>query len=123
MPSNLAVHAVAALILMGGGRATPAADPPSTTITKLRTGTTQEFGSGTITRRSDGTSSTTRPFGSGSVTHDRDQSGKPLTGVTQKFGKGTITQWSYGTTTQTRPFGSVSITTDKPGPLSLPTKQ
>ncbi len=48
---------------------TLAVEPPNGTINKPRTGTTQAFGSGTITKRSDGSSST-RPFGSGVITSD-----------------------------------------------------
>ena len=95
-----------------------AADAPSSSISKPRTGTTQKFGSGTITNRSDGSKSTTRPFGSGSITTERDKSGKTVTGTTQKFGSGTITNRSDGSKSTTRPFGSGSITTDKPGKSS-----
>jgi len=42
------------------------------------TGQTQKFGSGTITRRSDGSSTTTQPFGSGTI--QRDQPGRNSAG-------------------------------------------
>jgi hypothetical protein len=78
-----------------------------------RSGTTNPFGSGTITHRSDGTSSQTRPFGSGSLTTERGRDGRTVTGHTQKFGSGTITRWSDGTTSETRPFGSGTLTTER----------
>jgi hypothetical protein len=87
--------------------------PPRSTLTQPRTGTTNKFGSGTITNRSDGTRSQTRPFGSGSITAERTKDGRNVTGQTQKFGSGTITRWSNGTTTQTRPFGSGVMTTER----------
>lgn len=42
--------------------------PPRAGMSQSRSGTTNAFGSGTITHRSDGTTSQTRPFGSGSLT-------------------------------------------------------
>jgi len=87
--------------------------PPRAGMTQPRSATTNPFGSGTITHRSDGTSSQTRPFGSGSITTERGRDGKTVTGHTQKFGSGTITRWSDGTTTETRPFGSGSLTTER----------
>ncbi len=50
--------------------------PPSPRIGEAgpHTGTTNRFGSGTLTRRSDGSSSRTQPFGSGSI--QRDQPGR-----------------------------------------------
>ena len=87
--------------------------PPRAGMAQPRSGTTNQFGSGTITNRSDGTSSQTRPFGSGSITTERGRDGKTITGNTQKFGSGTITRWSDGTTTETRPFGSGTITTER----------
>jgi hypothetical protein len=41
--------------------------PPRAGMAAPRTGTTQKFGSGTITHRTDGSSSQTRPCGSGST--------------------------------------------------------
>jgi hypothetical protein len=87
--------------------------PPRAGMVQPRSGTTNSFGSGTITHRSDGTSSQTRPFGSGSITTERSRDGKTVTGHTQKFGSGTITRWSDGTTTETRPFGSGTLTTER----------
>lgn len=87
--------------------------PPRAGMTQPRSGTANGFGSGTITHRSDGTSSQTRPFGSGSITTERGRDGKTVTGHTQKFGSGTTTRWSDGTTTETRPFGSGTITTER----------
>jgi hypothetical protein len=87
--------------------------PPRAGMAPPRSGTTNQFGSGTITHRSDGTNSQTRPFGSGSITTERGRDGKTVTGHTQKFGSGTITRWSDGTTTESRPFGSGSLTTER----------
>jgi len=87
--------------------------PPRVGLTQPRTGQTQRFGSGTLTNRSDGTSSQTRPFGSGSITTERTRDGRTITGQTQKFGSGTITRWSDGSTTETRPFGSGTLTTER----------
>jgi len=87
--------------------------PPRAGVAQPRSGTTNQFGSGTITHRSDGTSSQTRPFGSGSITTERGRDGKTVTGHTQQFGSGTITRWSDGTTTETQPFGSGSLTTER----------
>jgi hypothetical protein len=87
--------------------------PPRAGMASPRSGTTNPFGSGTITHRSDGTSSQTRPFGSGSITTERGRDGKTVTGHTQKFGSGMITRWSDGTTTETRPFGAGTITTER----------
>ena len=87
--------------------------PPRAGMAQPRSGTSNQFGSGTITHRSDGTSSQTRPFGSGSIKTERGRDGKNVTGHTQKFGSGTITRWSDGTTTESRPFGSGSLTTER----------
>ncbi len=87
--------------------------PPRAGLSAPRTGTTNKFGSGTLTHRSDGTSSQTRPFGSGSITTERMRDGKTITGQTQRFGSGTITRWSDGSVTETRPFGSGTITTER----------
>ena len=48
--------------------------PPRIGEAGPRTGTTGRYGSGTLTRRSDGSSSRTQPFGSGSI--ERDQPGR-----------------------------------------------
>lgn len=98
-----------ALLCVPGLAAEPM--PPRSGLGQPRTGQTQKFGSGTLTHRSDGTSSQTRPFGSGSLTTERTRDGRTVTGHTQKFGSGTITRWSDGSTTETRPFGSGSLTT------------
>ena len=87
--------------------------PPRIGQSAPRSGTTQKFGSGTLTHRSDGSSSRTQPFGSGSITTERSRDGKSITGHTQPFGSSTITRWSDGTTTRTQPFGSGSITTEQ----------
>ena len=79
------------------------------------TGNTQKFGSGTITRWSDGTQTRTRPFGSGSITEERGRDGKTTTGNAQKFGSGTITRRSDGSSSRTQPFGNGSIERDQPG--------
>ncbi len=100
-----------ALLCVPGSAAEPT--PPRSNVTQPRTGQTQKFGSGTLTHRSDGTSSQTRPFGSGSITTERTRDGKTVTGHTQKFGSGTITRWSDGSRTETRPFGSGSVTTER----------
>lgn len=100
-----------ALLCVPGLAAEPT--PPRSGPSQPRTGQTQKFGSGTLTHRSDGTSSQTRPFGSGSLTTERTRDGRTVTGHTQKFGSGTITRWSDGSTTETRPFGSGSLTTER----------
>ena len=102
------------LAILSAATCTLAADPPS----GPRTGTTQKFGSGTITKRSDGSSSTTKPFGGGAITTERDKGGKTVTGTTQKFGSGTITKRSDGSSGTTKPFGGGTITTDTPGKSS-----
>ena len=109
-------HLLCASVLLGFmaghlGAAEPT--PPRAGMVQPRSGTTNQFGSGTITHRSDGTSSQTRPFGSGSLTTERGRDGKTVTGNTQKFGIGTITRWSDGTTSETRPFGSGTLTTER----------
>ena len=88
-----------------------AADPPS----KPRTGTTQTFGNGTLTKRSDGSSSQTQKFGNGTRTTESDKSGHTVTGTTQKFGNGTLTKRSDGSSSQTQKFGNGTITNEKPG--------
>ena len=105
---------VVALAFMLSSAVSFAADSPS----KTRTGTTQKFGSGTITNRSDGSSSKTQKFGSGTITTEREKGGKTVTGTTQKFGSGTITNRSDGSSSNTRNFGIGTITTDKPGKSS-----
>lgn len=105
------VFLLVALLCVPGLAAEPT--PPRSNVTQPRTGQTQKFGSGSLTHRSDGTSSQTRPFGSGSITTERTRDGKTVTGHTQKFGSGTITRWSDGSRTETRPFGSGSVTTER----------
>ncbi len=83
---------------------------------QTRTGITQKFGSGTLTRRSDGTSSQSRPFGSGSITTERGPDGKTIQGITTPFGSGSVTRWSDGSRSTTRPFGSGSMTINRTGP-------
>jgi hypothetical protein len=58
--------------------------PPRAGMAPPRSGTTNAFGSGTITHRSDGTSSQTRPFGSGSITTERSRDGKTVTGPAEE---------------------------------------
>ena len=89
--------------------------PPRAGMTQPRSGTTNSFGSGTLTNRSDGTGSQTRPFGSGSITTERGRDGKTVTGNTQKFGSGTITRRSDGSSSQTQRFGSGTTQRDQPG--------
>ena len=89
--------------------------PPHAGMAQPRSGTTNQFGSGTITHRSDGTSSQTRPFGSGSLTTERDRDGQTVTGHTQKFGSGTITTRSDGSSSRSQPFGSGTLQRDQPG--------
>jgi len=48
--------------------------PPRPGLVQPRTGTTNPFGSGTITNRSDGSSTRTEKFGSGTL--QRDQPGR-----------------------------------------------
>lgn len=45
--------------------------PPRSTLTQPRTGTTNKFGSGTLTNRSDGSTSRSQPFGSGTLRTDQ----------------------------------------------------
>ena len=92
--------------------------PPRANLNQPRAGQTQKFGSGTLTHRSDGTSSQTRPFGSGSLTTERGRDGKTVTGHTQKFGSGTITNRSDGSSTRTEKFGSGALQRDQPGKKS-----
>ena len=73
---------LALAILVGWGFDCLAADPPWRPPATARTGTTQPFGSGTTTRRSDHSSSTTRPFGSGTITTERTRDGRTITGTT-----------------------------------------
>jgi hypothetical protein len=103
---------VCAGLVAATSTAVHAAEPPRSSVTTPRTGSTQPFGAGTITRRSDGTTSQTRPFGSGSITTERGRDGRTITGQTQQFGSGTITRWSDGTTTRAQPFGSGTRTTE-----------
>lgn len=64
------------LMVLSCGQA-PAVEPtpPRGNLSQPRTGQTQKFGSGTITHRSDGSSSRTEKFGSGTL--QRDQPGRP----------------------------------------------
>jgi hypothetical protein len=101
------------LLLVCGAGLAAEPTPPRANLHQPRTGHTQKFGTGTLTHRSDGTSSQTRPVGSGSITTERTRDGKTITGHTQKFGSGTVTRWSDGSTTETRPFGSGSLTTER----------
>ncbi len=89
-----------------------AIEPPqrSSSLSKSRSGITTPFGSGTLTRRTDGSSAHTSKFGKGSITSERDSSGKVVRGITQPFGSGTLTRWSDGTVTRTSPFGSGTLT-------------
>lgn len=80
---------------------------------ETRSGTTQKFGDGTITYRSDGSSSRTQKFGDGFITTEKDKTGKTITGITQKFGDGFITRWSDGTTSRNQKFGNGVMTTDQ----------
>jgi hypothetical protein len=70
--------------------------PPRSTLTQPRTGTTNKFGSGTITT-------------------ERGRDGKTTTGHTQKFGSGTVTNRSDGSTSRSQPFGSGTLRTDQLG--------
>ena len=125
--SPLWMLAAAWLLVAGGPTAPPAvraespaspAAPQRSGATQPRSGTTSKFGSGTITRRSDGTTSETRPFGSGTITTERDRQGRSVTGQTQKFGSGTITRRSNGSSSTTQPFGGGTIQRDEPGRAS-----
>jgi hypothetical protein len=72
-PRSLSSWLAAAAILFGSMTATHAAEPtpPRSTLTQPRTGTTNKFGSGTITNRSDGSTSRSQPFGSGTLRTDQ----------------------------------------------------
>ncbi len=109
-PRALSGWLAAAAILLGFITATHSAEP-----TQPRTDTTNKFGSGTLTNRTDGSSSRTQPFGSGSITTERSRVGKTVTGQTQKFGSGTITNRSDRSTSRSQPFGSGTLRTDQPG--------
>ena len=50
----------------------------------------RRFGSGTLTNRSDGSTTRRQKVGSGSLTTERDQNGKMITGTTQPLGSGTF---------------------------------
>jgi len=87
-----------------------------------RTGMTSTFGSGTITRYSDGSSKETTPFGNGSLTKESDRLGRTTrSGTTSTFGSGTITRYSDGSSKETTPFGSGSLTRETPGRSSSST--
>ena len=121
---NHSIRSLVAAFVLTTAAGASAADPPARTVTQPRTGTTQPFGSGTTTRRSDGSSSSTRHFGSGSITTERDKSGKEITGHTQPFGLGTTTRRSDGSSSSTIRFGSGKITDEKPGRTTTsPTKR
>ena len=114
----VAKHAVRAFllaVLVAGRLVAAEPTPPRAGMAQPRSGTTNQFGSGTITRRSDGTSSQTRPFGSGSITTEQGRDGKTVTGNTQKFGSGTITTRSDGSSSRSQPFGSGTLQRDQPG--------
>ena len=113
MRLRLSIAALLMMCAVSSGAAEPA--PPRAGTAPARTGQTQKFGSGTITHRSDGTSSQTRPFGSGSITTERTRDGRTVTGQTQKFGDGTITRRSDGSSSQTSPFGNGTLQRDTPG--------
>lgn len=77
MPSRNRFVGLSMLVALLSGMATGALcsaaepTPPRAGMTKSRSGTTQAFGSGTITHRSDGSSSTTQRFGSGTMQRDQ----------------------------------------------------
>ena len=89
-----------------------AAEPPKNggTITSI----TQPFGSGSITRHSDGSKTTTRPFGTGTMSTTRAKDGASMSSTTKPFGSGSITRHSDGAKTTTRPFGTGTISTTTP---------
>jgi hypothetical protein len=89
--------------------------PPRAGMAQPRSGTTNQFGSGTITHRSDGTTTETRPFGSSTLMTERGRNGQTVTGHTQKFGSGTITNRSDGSSSRSQPFGSGILQRDQPG--------
>jgi hypothetical protein len=49
---------------------------------------TQKFGSGTLTRRSDGSTMTTQRFGSGYIQRESFRSGRSATHISTRFGSG-----------------------------------
>jgi hypothetical protein len=112
--ASLLVALAAAFVAIPGVAADPP-QPPRAGGAGPRSGTTNRFGSGTITRRSDGSSAQTRPFGSGTITEERGRDGKTVTGRTQSFGSGTITRRSDGSSSRTQPFGSGTLQRDQPG--------
>ena len=75
---------------------------------------TKPFGSGSITRHSDGSKTTTRPFGTGTTSTTRTKNGATMSSTTKPFGSGSITRHSDGSKTTTRPFGTGTISTTTP---------
>lgn len=78
---------------------------------------TTKFGDGWITRSSDGKTYTTSKFGDGAITRGN---GERVT--TTRFGSGTISRSSDGTTTTTKPFGNGTISRSAGGPSTTTTK-
>lgn len=70
--SRVVWTAVACAALAGSGLAVTAAEPtpPRAGLVQPRSGQARPFGSGSITTRSDGSSSRSQPFGSGRLQHD-----------------------------------------------------
>jgi hypothetical protein len=58
------------------------------------TSITTKFGSGTLTRRSNGDRIITQPFGRGTISRETFKGGKTATHITQPFGRGTIVRSS-----------------------------
>jgi hypothetical protein len=61
------------------------------------TTTVQKFGSGTLTRRSNGDTIVTQRFGNGTLSRETFKSGKTATHVTQPFGRGILIRSSGST--------------------------
>jgi hypothetical protein len=70
--SRVAWLSLACAAALGAGLAANAAEPtpPRAGLVQPRSGQARPFGSGSITTRSDGSSSRSQPFGSGRLQHD-----------------------------------------------------
>lgn len=130
LPPRAAGKLLALLLLCASpGTAKDRCDPPVVIPGVKGDTTTRKFGSGYITRSSDGTVYTTSKFGNGWITRSSD--GKSYTTTkfgdgaitrgggqqvtTSRFGTGTISRSSDGTTTTTRRFGSGSTGSGRDG--------
>lgn len=123
-------------IIMAGAQARESSPVPVVIPSVKGNATTSKFGSGYITRSSDGTTYNTSKFGSGWITRSSD--GKTYTTTkfgdgaitrgngrqvtTTRFGSGTISRSSDGTTTTTQRFGSGTISRSTGGGSAIGSK-